>query len=304
MDCLRTLRAGAAIAACLVVTGCVTKSYIRRGDPALGAGNPEIAWEYYRRALSRNPELGADPLFAANMKRAAYESAVVRGRKLAGERNWDAAIAEFSKALEVDPNGAVASRELQKTRLAAAEDAYNAAVSLADAGNADEARNRLRRCLEFNPAAERARRALAAMDAPGEAGTPAAREAYARGLEAARNRRWDAAQAEFDRAVRSDETHFPSRLERRRALETLARVVEEHEPGFRRLRSRHVLGSPGLTAGIGPRRSGKIMGILLILDFHVIASLRLKLVEGSSARAAPGPVLGSTKKQSGKNPFS
>jgi general secretion pathway protein D len=91
------------------------KDSFNKGQDAEARQNYEAAYDFYKRAYDLKPK---DLRYRASFERARFEAAaaiVHRGQKLRDEGKLEEAVAEFQKAVSVDPSLFIAQQELRRT---------------------------------------------------------------------------------------------------------------------------------------------------------------------------------------------
>jgi general secretion pathway protein D len=91
------------------------KDSYKKGQDAEARQNYEAAYDFYKKAYDLRPK---DLRYRAAFERARFEAAaaiVRRGQKLRDEGKLDEAVAEFQKAVSVDPSLFIATQELKRT---------------------------------------------------------------------------------------------------------------------------------------------------------------------------------------------
>src|SRR5207245_3271481 len=121
--------------AMLVLTGCPKGSYeYNQGKKAEAIDDYDSAVVHYDRALKSDPLNTEYKLKLTRMRFEAGQSHVDQGRKLREMGNLQLALAEFQKALMIDPASPIAQQEIQNTMNAiAAKSAANAPAPAAPA---------------------------------------------------------------------------------------------------------------------------------------------------------------------------
>ena len=92
------------------------KSFYAKGKDAEARQNYELAYDNYRRAYDLRPK---DLRYRAAFERTRFLSAashVHRGQLLRDAGKLDEALAEFQKALEIDPSSFIAQQEVRRTK--------------------------------------------------------------------------------------------------------------------------------------------------------------------------------------------
>src|SRR6202140_4777022 len=91
------------------------KSLYHQGQDAEARQNYESAYDFYKQAYDLKPK---DLRYRASFERSRFLAAsshVHRGQKLRDDGNMDEAVAEFRKALDIDPSLFIAKQELNRT---------------------------------------------------------------------------------------------------------------------------------------------------------------------------------------------
>src|SRR5712671_4717769 len=118
---MRRLKRPAVLLLLVAVTSLVggaadkAKSLYAQGQDAEARQNYESAYEFYKQAYDLKPK---DLRYRAAFERSRFLAAsshVHRGQKLRDEGNMDEAVAEFRKALDIDPSLFIAKQELNRT---------------------------------------------------------------------------------------------------------------------------------------------------------------------------------------------
>src|SRR4051812_37553567 len=92
------------------------ESLYHKGRDAEARGDTEAAYEFYKQAYDHNPK---ELTYRASYNRARFEAAakkVSRGQMLREQGQYDAALAEFQKAAEIDSSSAIAQQEIKRTQ--------------------------------------------------------------------------------------------------------------------------------------------------------------------------------------------
>jgi general secretion pathway protein D len=116
----RLIRSAAMVLLVLFVTLAIAadqaKSLYKKGNDAEARQNYEQAYDYYKQAYNLKP---TDLTYRAAFERLRFlagASHVHRGQLLREAGQLDAALAEFQKAIEIDPSSAIAQQELKHTQ--------------------------------------------------------------------------------------------------------------------------------------------------------------------------------------------
>mgnify|MGYP006287819437 CR=1 FL=1 len=188
------------------------------------AGRPHEALELYRAALSKDDDLAKEPEFQAKLRTAESRAAHREGLAAAGRKDWAAAVDALNRSLSTDPGFSRAVRSLQEVRVDAARDLHRQALGLADEGRLNEAIEHLRRALEFHPDNADARDALDSVSAAKARRADEAVGDYQDGRSLAGEKRWLRAADRYERAIRLNRNHLPSRAALHEARSALARA--------------------------------------------------------------------------------
>lgn len=183
----------ALLAVAVLSVGCMTSSYLRKGDAAYAAGNPEEALRYYEQVNRRSDELRADPVFQDRLRHMRMDVLVTQGRRELTARRWDAAIAKFDGALALSPSFESAVQLRAEARRGAADEALGKALQAADRNQLVEAGRLCDRGLAYLPDHTGLQRAKASLTAANHAPDEAA--GLARAAESANGQRWREAEA-------------------------------------------------------------------------------------------------------------
>ncbi|MDX9980488.1 MAG: hypothetical protein RBU25_10725 [Lentisphaeria bacterium] len=183
----------ALLAVAVLSAGCMTSSYLRKGDAAYAAGNPEEALRYYEQVNRRSDELRADPAFQERLRHIRMDVLVTQGRRDMTARSWDAAIAKFDGALALSPSFESAVRLRAEARRGAADEALERALQAADRNQLVEAGRLCDRGLAYVPDHTGLQRAKASLTAANHSPDEAA--GLARAAEFANGQRWREAEA-------------------------------------------------------------------------------------------------------------
>jgi len=92
------------------------KDLFKQGQDAEARQNYEAAYDFFKKAYDLKPK---DLRYRASFERSRFEAAaaiVHRGQKLRDEGKLDEAVAEFQKAVSVDPSLFIAQQELKRTQ--------------------------------------------------------------------------------------------------------------------------------------------------------------------------------------------
>ena len=116
----RLLRSAAMVLLVLAVTLAIAadkaKPIYNKGKDAEARQNYELAYDYYKQAYDLKPgELTYRAAFE-RLRFLAGASHVHRGQLLREAGQLDAALAEFQKAIDIDPSSAIAQQEIQHTK--------------------------------------------------------------------------------------------------------------------------------------------------------------------------------------------
>ena len=116
----RLIRAAAMLLLVLAVTQVIAadkaKTFFNKGKDAEARQNYEQAYDYYKQAYDLKP---TDLTYRSAFERLRFlagASMVHRGQLLREAGQLDAALAEFQKAVEIDPSSAIAQQEIRHTR--------------------------------------------------------------------------------------------------------------------------------------------------------------------------------------------
>lgn len=118
---MRRLKRPAVLLLLVAVTSLVgaaadkAKSLYKQGQDAEARQNYEAAYDFYKQAYDLKPK---DLRYRASFERSRFLAAsshVHRGQKLRDDGNMDEAVAEFRKALDIDPSLFIAKQELNRT---------------------------------------------------------------------------------------------------------------------------------------------------------------------------------------------
>ena len=92
------------------------RSLYKKGRDAEARQDVEAAYEFYKQAYDQKPK---DLTYRASYNRLRFEAAakkVSRGQMLREQGQYDAALAEFQKAAEIDSSSAIAQQEIKRTQ--------------------------------------------------------------------------------------------------------------------------------------------------------------------------------------------
>jgi len=116
----RLMRAAATLLLVLAVTQAIAadkaKTFYNKGKDAEARQNYEQAYDYYKQAYDLKP---GDLTYRSSFERLRFlagASMVHRGQLLREAGQFDAALAEFQKAAEIDPSSAIAHQEIRHTK--------------------------------------------------------------------------------------------------------------------------------------------------------------------------------------------
>ncbi len=198
------------LAAAFTVGGCA--NYVKKGDKAMQAGNAIEALKYYQKALDKKPELMDDPEFQGKMKLAGSRAAYMEGRNFANAKNWDAAIEQLNKAIQIDPTFEDAKTRLATVKKDASADFHARAIKSADAGKLDEAKQFVKRAVELDTANTDARDASDSINNVDSARLIDANGFYKTALEQTAQKHWEQADGTLTAAIKASPNHIPARV--------------------------------------------------------------------------------------------
>src|SRR5882724_1329096 len=92
------------------------KALYKKGRDAEARQDVEAAYEFYKQAYDHKPN---ELTYRASYNRMRFEAAakkISRGQMLREQGQYDAALAEFQKAAEIDPSSASAQQEIKRTQ--------------------------------------------------------------------------------------------------------------------------------------------------------------------------------------------
>src|SRR3984893_5272800 len=116
----RLIRAAATLLLVLAVTQAIAtdkaKTLYNKGKDAEARENYQQAYDYYKQAWGLEPTELAYKGASHRLRFLAGASLVHRGQLLREAGQLDAALAEFQKAVEIDPSSAVAQQEIRHTK--------------------------------------------------------------------------------------------------------------------------------------------------------------------------------------------
>src|SRR4051812_39989527 len=107
---------GLALAIALPLAAESAKSLYKKGRDAEARQDVEAAYEFYKQACDHKPQ---ELAYRASYNRTRFEAAakkVSRGQMLREQGQYDAALAEFQHASEIDPSSAIAQQEIKRTQ--------------------------------------------------------------------------------------------------------------------------------------------------------------------------------------------
>lgn len=235
----RRLTLGLSLLVAVLLAGCEVEKLLERGQEALQTGRYAEAVRCFEDALAREPKLGEHPQFMSRLSRARAYAAEEAGRRLAAAGRWEEAARRFHAALAILPDLDAARRGRDRALREAARARHARALEAADRGDLAAARADLEHARTLDPSNRDVPAALASLEAPADADSPAAAP-YRDGLAHAAQQHWGEALAAFRRAVRADPNHLPARAERHRAAGQLTRAREVHAEAARLLRARNL----------------------------------------------------------------
>jgi len=214
----------------LVAAGCASRQYMNRGDAALAAGNPALAAHYFETALKLSPRRARDPDFMEKLHRARRDAAMAAARGAANRDQWDQAVAQLTRCLEVAPGFPPALELLPTARSKAAALHYHRALIAADHKRLDDARRELDEALRYDPESTAVRAAAASL-APNATAPALIEDAVHRGASLAAEKHWKAAAEELARAVHRVPTFLPARAGLARARREAAQAESFFQVG-------------------------------------------------------------------------
>ncbi len=201
--------------------GCMTESYLRRGDAAYASGRPEEALQYYEKVYRSSSDYRSDPAFQSRMQHIRVEALVAQGRRELVARRWDAALAKFDEAAGLEPSFETAARLRAEARQGAADDALDRAGKAADRNQLAEASQQCERGLAYVPGHSGLLQAKASLS-PGGLG-PQAQAQLSQATDLMNSQRWREAQAALAAMLES----YPYHLAARARLATVQGKVGE-----------------------------------------------------------------------------
>lgn len=135
----------------LLSAGCMTESYLRRGDAAYASGRPEEALQYYEKVYRGSSDYRNDPAFQSRMQHIRVEALVAQGRRELVAKRWDSALTKFDEAVGLEPSFETATRLRVEARQGAADEALDRACKAADRNQLAEASQQCERGLAYVP---------------------------------------------------------------------------------------------------------------------------------------------------------
>lgn len=189
------------------LAGCLAPNYRERGVHYLQAGQPAQAVRQFEQAMSRQPELTADPVFVANYRRARALAAHQQAEAAAQAGDWQRAIDALQEATTLFPEEPSFAQAHSRISRQAARDLFDRALSAADNGRRQETTELLQEALRFDPAHDQAQEALTAKEPPRRQ-----RDDLRQAQDALQQRRWPQARELLQQVVRRAPTFVTARF--------------------------------------------------------------------------------------------
>ena len=212
------------------LAGCESAQYVQRGDQAMIAGNAGAALRNYQRAAATDANLRNDAVFRAKLHEASWRAAFEDGEAATRTGNWPDAIRSYEEVLRLEPGDKLATEGLANARRQGAQQLYEHALQLADAGNLNQARSELQQAVAWDAGNVPARTAFDSLDRRGNPGSEQAYDAALRHMD-----QKDLAQAERELGaiIAGDANHLPSRAALRQCRDQTAQSRKTFESASR-----------------------------------------------------------------------
>ena len=220
--------------------GCEPTELIRQGDQSMRTGHPDLAVEYYRKALAEKPDLADKKKFAAKLNEAQSRSAYREGEQLAAGGQWEAAVEKFAESRQREPDFENAREAYAKAARQAARVRHERALKLADEGKLPEAIAELKGAVELDGDNADAVRALALATGGGKAYPGRAADLYDRGVALQEQKDWQQAGEVLQEAIGADPNHVQARVALHRGSEAMASANQACADGKDRLEGRRL----------------------------------------------------------------
>ncbi|MDT8391144.1 MAG: hypothetical protein RRC34_11610 [Lentisphaeria bacterium] len=206
----------------VLLTGCATSRYLKRGDQALSRQAPVEARRYFELALARKPDLSADPVFMEKLRVSRRDARLAEGNTARAREDWLAAVTFYQQSLAYEPGYQPAVAAIESTRTVGRQVLYDGALQAADRQDGKTARTRLSEALRLVPDDTLSAQALASLDAPEKNVPPRPLADYRAAVAAAAAKRWHEAAETYAAVKGAAPWHLPARMGETGAREKIA----------------------------------------------------------------------------------
>ncbi len=218
------------IALAVGLAGCDSMQYVQRGDQAMIAGNAGAALRNYQQAAASDSNLRNDAVFRAKLHEASWRAAFEDGEAASRQSNWPQAIRSYEEVLRLEPGYTMAAEGLSQAKKQGAQQLYEHALQVADAGNLNQAGNDLSQAVAWDASHSPARTALDSLQRRGNAASEQAYDAAVRLMD---QKDWTQADRELSAIIAGDPNHLPSRASLRKARDQTAQSRKTYESASR-----------------------------------------------------------------------
>lgn len=195
----------------LLLTGCTAYKHNKAGDAALQTGDMRSAVYHYEQALAHKEKYARDADFLSKLAVARSRVAYDDARQLRSEGRYEPALAQLREAMRQDPGFAQPRESLPVVLKEAARWRYTRAVTAADQGDLDAARDHLTRSMQHDITDEATAYAMASLTPNTLRPETPGLDAYRLGLSQSAERRWLQAEQTLLKSIAANAGLLPAR---------------------------------------------------------------------------------------------
>lgn len=208
----------------LLLSGCATSRYLKRGDQALSRQSPIEARRYFELALARKPDLYNDPVFMEKLRVSRRGARMAEGDAARAREDWLAAVTFYQQSLTYETGYQPAVTAIERTRRIGRQALYDGALQAADRKDVKTARLKLSQALQLVPGDTLSSRAQLSLDAPEKELSPRSLEDYRAAAAAAAAKRWHEAEGKYTAVKGAAPWHLPARMGKTEAREEITQA--------------------------------------------------------------------------------